>query len=99
MRLVHRSLRILALVLGLALPLAGLAGDNGSLDLASAPCQAQLQVPWADGVSQAACCRVCTVGKPCGDSCIARNKTCHKGPGCACFAPQGDSEGDGLTDL
>lgn len=30
------------------------------------------------------CCKVCTTGKACGDSCIARNKTCHKGPGCAC---------------
>lgn len=27
------------------------------------------------------CCRVCTRGKPCGDSCIARNKTCRKGHG------------------
>ena len=30
------------------------------------------------------CCRYCTKGKPCGDSCIARNKTCRKGSGCAC---------------
>ncbi|MFZ6185892.1 formylglycine-generating enzyme family protein [Nannocystis pusilla] len=30
------------------------------------------------------CCRYCSTGKPCGDSCIARNKTCRKGPGCAC---------------
>lgn len=30
------------------------------------------------------CCRVCTTGKACGDSCIARNKTCHQPPGCAC---------------
>lgn len=31
-----------------------------------------------------ACCKVCTTGKACGDSCIARSKTCHKPPGCAC---------------
>ncbi len=31
-----------------------------------------------------ACCKVCTTGKACGDSCIARDKTCHKPPGCAC---------------
>jgi hypothetical protein len=31
-----------------------------------------------------ACCRVCKAGKACGDSCIARDKTCHKGKGCAC---------------
>ena len=30
------------------------------------------------------CCRVCSAGKACGDSCIARSKTCHKGKGCAC---------------
>jgi hypothetical protein len=30
------------------------------------------------------CCRYCDAGKPCGDSCIARNKTCRKPRGCAC---------------
>lgn len=30
------------------------------------------------------CCKVCTTGKACGDSCIASNKTCNKGSGCAC---------------
>lgn len=30
------------------------------------------------------CCRVCTTGKPCGDSCIATTATCNVGPGCAC---------------
>jgi len=32
------------------------------------------------------CCKRCTTGKPCGDSCIARNKTCRVGAGCACSA-------------
>lgn len=32
----------------------------------------------------ARCCKVCKKGKACGDSCIARNKECHKGKGCAC---------------
>jgi hypothetical protein len=31
-----------------------------------------------------ACCKVCSVGKACGDTCISRDKTCHVGPGCAC---------------
>lgn len=31
-----------------------------------------------------ACCKVCTTGKACGDSCISRSNTCHVGPGCAC---------------
>lgn len=30
------------------------------------------------------CCKVCTKGKPCGDTCIAQDKICHVGPGCAC---------------
>jgi hypothetical protein len=31
-----------------------------------------------------ACCKVCTVGKACGNTCISRNDICHVGPGCAC---------------
>jgi len=30
------------------------------------------------------CCKHCTTGCPCGDSCISCSKRCHKGPGCAC---------------
>lgn len=30
------------------------------------------------------CCKICRKGKACGDSCIARNKTCRVGSGCAC---------------
>jgi len=32
------------------------------------------------------CCKICTVGKACGDTCISRSYTCHVGPGCACNA-------------
>jgi hypothetical protein len=31
-----------------------------------------------------ACCKICKAGKACGDSCIARDKQCHVGKGCAC---------------
>ena len=34
----------------------------------------------------AVCCKICRKGKACGNSCIARWKTCHKPPGCACDA-------------
>ncbi len=37
-----------------------------------------------DGAINQLCCKVCTVGKACGDSCISLYKTCHKGVGCAC---------------
>lgn len=30
------------------------------------------------------CCKVCTTGKACGDTCIQRSDTCHVGSGCAC---------------
>jgi len=30
------------------------------------------------------CCKICSKGKACGDSCISRSYTCHKPPGCAC---------------
>jgi len=30
------------------------------------------------------CCRVCKHGKPCGDTCISKDKTCYVGKGCAC---------------
>ncbi len=30
------------------------------------------------------CCKHCTKGCPCGNSCISCQKVCHKPPGCAC---------------
>jgi hypothetical protein len=30
------------------------------------------------------CCKICTVGKACGNTCIAVDRVCHVGPGCAC---------------
>ena len=30
------------------------------------------------------CCKICSKGKVCGNSCISRSYTCHKAPGCAC---------------
>jgi len=31
-----------------------------------------------------ACCKICSKGQPCGNSCISRKDVCHKAPGCAC---------------
>ena len=31
-----------------------------------------------------ACCKTCSKGKACGDTCISRDKSCHVGRGCAC---------------
>ena len=38
------------------------------------------------GIAVPACCKICTAGKACGDSCISRSYTCHQAPGCACDA-------------
>lgn len=40
--------------------------------------------PTGGAMLEAACCKHCSKGKACGDSCIARDKTCHQGAGCAC---------------
>jgi len=42
----------------------------------------------SDSSSQPArtCCRVCTRGKACGNSCINRGNPCRQPPGCACDA-------------
>ena len=42
------------------------------------------------------CCRVCTSGQACGNSCIARNLTCRQPPGCACSA-MGPADGGGVA--
>jgi hypothetical protein len=33
---------------------------------------------------QSACCKICTVGIACGNTCISANYTCRVGAGCAC---------------
>ncbi len=35
------------------------------------------------------CCRVCSTGQACGDSCIAETATCNEAPGCACNGGSG----------
>lgn len=33
---------------------------------------------------RSSCCKVCSTGKACGDSCISRSYICRKEKGCAC---------------
>jgi hypothetical protein len=49
-----------------------------------APTQPPTPMPVAIPVATG-CCKHCVKGKPCGDTCIARSKTCHKPAGCACY--------------
>ena len=39
-----------------------------------------------------ACCKVCTIGKACGDSCISTESGCKLSTGCACNAPPSTCE-------
>lgn len=42
-----------------------------------------------DGAGGTVCCKVCTTGRACGDSCISATSTCDVGPGCACDGAAG----------
>lgn len=75
--------------------LAESADERAAIDAALRTCAAH-GVPDRPGATRPAvphdpsgerpgqCCRVCKSGKPCGDACIAADKTCRKPPGCAC---------------
>ena len=39
--------------------------------------------------SSTTCCKICSKGKACGNTCIARSRTCYKTSGCACNAGGG----------
>jgi hypothetical protein len=49
-------------------------------------------------VPAAQCCKICSKGQACGNTCISRTKTCHKDRGCACDAAEicPASQSDGL---
>jgi hypothetical protein len=86
-----RALAILVTLLSLTLSAsAQTAPDLAATPFPAPPANAHLlQVfgvsgsPLAPPTAQA-CCKVCTVGKACGNTCISRDKTCHVGAGCAC---------------
>ena len=68
-------------------------GDNGSTlvsDLVIQPgevedCRVIEQgASESESLANSGCCKICTTGKACGDSCINRSYTCTKGRGCAC---------------
>jgi len=55
----------------------------------------QSYTPWPDRVvpstetewlelAQKSCCKRCTKGQPCGNTCISKKSTCRSAPGCAC---------------
>jgi hypothetical protein len=42
----------------------------------------------ASCIPRSECCKVCTKGQACGNSCVSRNYQCHKGRGRACDADE-----------
>ncbi len=78
-RIASRTAVLAIVVLVLALPLSSAASDAGE------------PIPTDDAPScipADKCCKVCSAGKACGNSCIQATKTCHKGRGCACNATE-----------
>ena len=62
----------------------GLAFLAVAASLALGPASLNPCLAGAAAAARYGCCKVCSKGKACGNSCIARWKTCHKGKGCAC---------------
>ena len=79
---------VATLVVAGALGVQLLSGGGGGGRVApaeAAEAAEPLRTPRADAGAEApTCCKVCRKGCACGDSCIACEKKCHKGPGCAC---------------
>jgi len=50
----------------------------------SAPAYTPTPKTYTVPAQETRCCKYCSKGKACGDSCISRSYTCHKPPGCAC---------------
>jgi hypothetical protein len=73
---VRSSFQVCAAILGLVLATA-----TASLGSNAQPPPSKARAPSATPM---ACCKTCTQGKACGNSCIAKYKDCHQPPGCAC---------------
>lgn len=75
------TFKVCASVFGLVLAMAtaSLGSSPDAAAVVTIPATERLgsEVPMA-------CCKTCTKGKACGDSCIAKNKDCHQPAGCAC---------------
>lgn len=59
-------------------------GGSGAATPTPTPRMTPRPTPRPTSTRGPSCCRVCTTGKACGDSCISRSLTCHQPPGCAC---------------
>lgn len=62
------------------IPVLSVMGEEAS----SVDCESEFKAFSGELTLAQGCCKICTVGKACGNSCISRSYTCHKGRGCAC---------------
>lgn len=83
---------LLVVVASLLLSTSAQAGGT-KIDLArilggqpSNSCVAPVKQTLIDAQVAASCCKICSKGKACGNSCISRSKQCHQPRGCACDA-------------
>jgi len=79
-----QAAKICAAVIGLVLATATASIGNGrepAVTKGNAYSEPDTGAPPASPLE---CCKVCTKGKACGNSCIAQDKQCHQPPGCAC---------------
>jgi hypothetical protein len=73
-------MRLLALVVTL-LSVPAFAADYSPWPTKGAQLRAS---EWVEQAQGQACCKRCTKGKPCGNSCIAATSKCKQPAGCAC---------------
>lgn len=66
-----------------------LSGSSSTVEEAPEPTYTPPPPPAAETRS---CCKYCTTGKACGDSCISSSYNCSKGVGCACNASDLDED-------
>lgn len=45
---------------------------------------AKLPPKMSESIESQGCCKYCSQGQPCGNTCISRDSTCRSGKGCAC---------------
>ncbi len=85
-----RSLALLLIGLCLAAPAFSASPATSIHSLSALPaagrCTTQSQSVRSNAfpTPAAGCCKICHIGKACGNTCIAAEKVCHIGPGCAC---------------
>ena len=63
---------------------AGITREDAAAPHRQSPVPADVPAAPEAVLLDARCCKICSKGQACGDSCISRDRQCGKGPGCAC---------------